>query len=54
MSSFERMAPDQIARLTLAITATAEVLGRGCIPRFGEGNAYPFGGYPAVSLIARS
>jgi lambda family phage minor tail protein L len=29
-------------------------LGRGCIPRFGEGNAYPFGGFPAVSLIARS
>ncbi|MGE7957014.1 hypothetical protein ACQKQA_10520 [Pseudomonas sp. NPDC089530] len=29
-------------------------LGRGCIPRFGEGNELPFGGFPAVSLIARS
>ncbi|PMZ55232.1 phage minor tail protein L, partial [Pseudomonas sp. GW247-3R2A] len=29
-------------------------LGRGCIPRFGEGNPLPFGGFPAVSLIARS
>lgn len=29
-------------------------LGKGCIPRFGEGNPLPFGGFPAVSLIARS
>lgn len=29
-------------------------LGRGCMPRFGENNEIPFGGYPAVSLIARS
>ena len=29
-------------------------LGRGCVPRFGEGNSLPFGGFPAVSLIARS
>ncbi|MBP0943082.1 phage minor tail protein L [Pseudomonas alliivorans] len=29
-------------------------LGRGCIPRFGENNELPFGGFPAVSLIARS
>lgn len=29
-------------------------LGRGCIPRFGEGNPLRFGGFPAVSLIARS
>lgn len=29
-------------------------LGRGCMPRFGEGNELPFGGFPAVSLIARS
>jgi lambda family phage minor tail protein L len=29
-------------------------LGRGCVPRFGAGNALPFGGFPAVSLIARS
>lgn len=29
-------------------------LGTGCIPRFGEGNQLPFGGFPAVSLIARS
>lgn len=26
-------------------------LGRGCIPRFGEGNPLPFGGFPAVSLL---
>ncbi|MFO6263368.1 phage minor tail protein L, partial [Pseudomonas aeruginosa] len=29
-------------------------LGTGCIPRFGEGNQLPFGGFPAVSIIARS
>jgi len=29
-------------------------LGKGCIPRFGEGNPLPFGGFSAVSLIARS
>jgi hypothetical protein len=29
-------------------------LGKGCISRFGEGNPLPFGGFPAVSLIARS
>jgi len=28
-------------------------LARGCEPRFGVGNELPFGGYPAVSLIAR-
>lgn len=27
---------------------------RGCEPRFGSGNELPFGGFPAVSLIARS
>lgn len=30
------------------------LLSTGCKCRFGEGNALPFGGYPAVSLIARS
>ena len=29
-------------------------LGTGCIPRFGEGNQLPFGGFPAVSIIARA
>lgn len=29
-------------------------LTRGCTPRFGAGNEVPFGGFPAVSLIARS
>lgn len=29
-------------------------LGTGCVPRFGVGNQLPFGGFPAVSLIARS
>ncbi|MEA5673232.1 phage minor tail protein L [Pseudomonas sp. MH2] len=29
-------------------------LGTGCVPRFGVGNPLPFGGFPAVSLIARS
>ncbi|KRW62332.1 phage minor tail protein L [Pseudomonas sp. TTU2014-080ASC] len=29
-------------------------LGTGCIPRFGEGNQLPFGGFPAVSIISRS
>lgn len=29
-------------------------LTRGCEPRFGSGNELPFGGFPAVSLIARS
>lgn len=29
-------------------------LGRGCEPRFGANNELPFGGFPAVSLIARS
>lgn len=29
-------------------------LGTGCIPRFGEGNQLPFGGFPAVSIIARN
>ncbi len=29
-------------------------LGTGCVPRFGEGNELPHGGFPAVSLIARS
>ncbi|CAI8828217.1 hypothetical protein EMIT0347P_20649 [Pseudomonas sp. IT-347P] len=24
-------------------------LGKGCIPRFGEGNPLPFGGFPAKS-----
>lgn len=30
------------------------LLTTGCIARFGEGNEIPFGGFPAVSLIARS
>ena len=29
-------------------------LGKGCDPRFGTDNPLPFGGFPAVSLIARS
>lgn len=29
-------------------------LGTGCMPRFGENNPLPFGGFPAVSIIARS
>jgi lambda family phage minor tail protein L len=29
-------------------------LARGCEPRFGANNELPFGGFPAVSLIARS
>jgi lambda family phage minor tail protein L len=29
-------------------------LVRGCDPRFGQANQLPFGGFPAVSLIARS
>ncbi|PUA41439.1 phage minor tail protein L [Pseudomonas protegens] len=29
-------------------------MGTGCVPRFGVGNPLPFGGFPAVSLIARS
>jgi lambda family phage minor tail protein L len=29
-------------------------LGKGCDPRFGKDEEKPFGGFPAVSLIARS
>lgn len=29
-------------------------LDTGCVVRFGQGNQIPFGGFPAVSLIARS
>ncbi|MNO03148.1 Phage minor tail protein L [compost metagenome] len=29
-------------------------LDSGCTVRFGQGNQLPFGGFPAVSLIARS
>ncbi len=29
-------------------------MGTGCVPRFGVGNPPPYGGFPAVSLIARS
>lgn len=29
-------------------------MGTGCVPRFGLGNPLPYGGFPAVSLIARS
>ncbi|MEG5263226.1 phage minor tail protein L [Pseudomonas sp. JDS28PS106] len=30
------------------------LLTTGCVGHFGEGNELPFGGFPAVSLIARS
>lgn len=30
------------------------LLTTGCVAHFGEGNELPFGGFPAVSLIARS
>ncbi len=36
------------------LDACDATLARGCEPRFGTGNELPFGGYPAVSLIARS
>lgn len=29
-------------------------LDTGCVVRHGQGNQLPFGGFPAVSLIARS
>ena len=50
MSSFERMAPDQIARLTLAITATAEVLGQTITSEAAEMMADDLADYPADAV----
>ncbi|WP_124303272.1 hypothetical protein [Pseudomonas chlororaphis] len=50
MSSSERMAPDQIARLTLAITATAEVLGQTITSEAAEMMADDLADYPAEAV----
>ena len=50
MNSFERMAPDQIARLTLAITATAEVLGQTITSEAAEMMADDLADYPADAV----
>jgi hypothetical protein len=50
MNSFERMAPDQIARLTLAITATAEVLGQTITSEAAEMMADDLADYPAEAV----
>ncbi|CAI8754642.1 Prophage PssSM-02 [Pseudomonas chlororaphis] len=50
MSSSERMAPDQIARLTLAITATAEVLGQTITSEAVEMMADDLADYPAEAV----
>lgn len=52
MNSFERMAPDQIARLTLAITATAEVLGQTITSEAAEMMADDLADYPAEAVAA--
>lgn len=50
MNSFERMAPDQIARLTLAITATAEVLGQTITSEAAEMMADDLADYRAEAV----
>ncbi|POA52111.1 MULTISPECIES: hypothetical protein [unclassified Pseudomonas] len=50
MSSFERMAPDQIARLALAITATAEVLGQAITSEAAEMMADDLADYSAEAV----
>ncbi|AJO79395.1 hypothetical protein [Pseudomonas sp. MRSN 12121] len=50
MSSSERMAPDQIARLTLAIAATAEVLGQAITSEAAEMMADDLADYPAEAV----
>jgi hypothetical protein len=50
MNSFERMAPDQIARLTLAITATAEVLGQSITSEAAEMMADDLADYRAEAV----
>lgn len=50
MNSFERMAPDQIARLSLAITATAEVLGQTITSEAAEVMADDLADYPVEAV----
>lgn len=52
MNSFERMAPDQIARLALAVCATAEAMGQSLSSDAAELIADDLAGYPAPVVSA--
>lgn len=52
MNSFERMAPDQIARLALAVCATAEAMGQSLSSDAAELIADDLADYPATVVSA--
>ena len=52
MNSFERMAPDQIARLALAVCATAEAMGQSLSSDAAELIADDLADYPATAVSA--